>query len=265
MRLLAVMIVLAGLLTACGQSGDKSLLDKETLVVGVRPDLPGLGFKRPDGTFEGFDIDVARYVAGRLGRKATFVQTLSGERISMLTSGRADMVLATLSVTPERKTKIAFAGPYYASFQDVLVRSAERAKSVRELKGRRFCGVEGSDPIQRLLAVNGMTAKIVSAKDYGQCMTLIRAGAVDAITTNDVILAGLIRGDKGFRLVNARISEQNTGIGIRRGDPDGCEALNRAITTMYQDGTAARLTRKWFGGTELDRAMVEIPQFEGCL
>ena len=80
-----------------------------------------------------------------------------------------------------------------------------------------------------------------------------------------MILAGLIRrAGRGYRLINARISEQNTGIGVRRGDVDGCEALNRAITQMYQDGTAQKLITKWFTGTGLDLSIVEIPQFEGC-
>ncbi|TYK49389.1 transporter substrate-binding domain-containing protein [Actinomadura decatromicini] len=265
-RIAAACVLAGGLLAACGQDGGESLMDKSTLVVGVRPDLPGLGLRRADGSFEGFDIDVARYMADRLGKKVRFVQVLSAERIPALTSGRADLVLATLSVTPERKTQVAFAGPYSMSFQDVLVRSDERAvKGVRDLKGRRFCGVEGSDPVKRLLAINGMTAQIVKARDYDECMALIKQRRVDAITTNDVILAGLIRREGGgFRLVDARISEQNTGIGLRRGDLDGCEALNRAITRMYQDGTAAKLMNKWFGGTGLNVSNVEIPQFEGC-
>lgn len=266
-RALMAVVLAAGTLAACGQGGSGSLLGKSTLVVGVRPDLPGLGLRRPGGGFEGFDIDVARYVGERLGKKIRFVQVLASERIPALTSGRADLVLATLSVTPERKTRIAFAGPYYMSYQDVLVRSDERGvKGVRDLNGRRFCAVEGADPIQRLRALDGMTARNVPARGYDECMRMIKAGTVDAITTNDVILAGLIgREGRGFRLVNARISEQNTGIGLRRGDTDGCEALNRVITGMYQDGTAERLTRKWFGGTGLDLSIIEVPQFEGCV
>ncbi|MGH3242928.1 MAG: transporter substrate-binding domain-containing protein [Spirillospora sp.] len=266
-RILAAGALAGGLVAACGQSGEASLLDKSTLVVGVRPDLPGLGLRRQDGRFEGFDIDVAQYVADRLGKKVRFVQALASERISILTSGRADLVLGTLSVTPERKTQIAYAGPYYMSYQDVLVRSDERGvNGVRDLKGRRFCAVEGADPTKRLLAINGMTAQIVQARDYDECMAMIKERRVDAITTNDVILAGLIRREgRGFRLVNARISEQNTGIGIQQGDPDGCEALNRAITRMYQDGTAAKLMRKWFDGTGMNLSIVEIPQFEGCV
>ncbi|WP_245679168.1 transporter substrate-binding domain-containing protein [Actinomadura hibisca] len=268
LRLLVGLVVLCASLAACGRSGD-SLLAKDTLTVGVRPDLPGLGHRKADGTFEGFDIDVARYVGERLGKKVRFVPVLANDRIPALTSGRADLVLATLSVTPERKTQIAFAGPYFLSYQDVLVRTGERGvKGVRDLKGRRFCGVEGADPVKRLQALNGMDkVTIVEARDYDECMTKIGNGAVDAITTNDVILAGLAKraGGQRYRLVNAQISEQSTGIGIRQGDLDGCEALNKAVTRMYQDGTATRLVGKWFAGTGLGRATVQVPQFEGCM
>ncbi|MFB4313178.1 transporter substrate-binding domain-containing protein [Actinomadura sp. 21ATH] len=266
MRLFMAVVLLAGLAAGCGGTRSESILDKDTLVVGVRPDLPSLGLRRPDGTFEGFDIDVARYVARRLGSDVRFIPVLAADRIPSLTSKRADLVLATLSVTPDRKTKIAFAGPYYTSYQDVMVRAGDpRVKAVRDLKDRRFCAVEGADPTKRLLALHGMSARLVPAKDYDACMTMIKARAVDAITTNDVILAGLIKRDGGgARLLNVKLSEQNTGIGIRHGDPDGCVALNQAITRMYQDGTARKLVAKWFGGTGLDVAMTEVPQFEGC-
>jgi ABC-type amino acid transport substrate-binding protein len=267
MRLLVAVVLAAGLLTgACGEAGGESILDKDTLVVGVRPDLPSLGMRKPDGTFEGFDIDVARYVARRLGKDVSFVPVLAADRIPVLREKRADLVLATLSVTPDRKTQIAFAGPYYVSYQDVMVRAEDKdVKAIRDLRGRRFCAVEGADPTKRLLALHGMTARLVPAKDYDQCMTLVRARRVDAVTTNDVILAGLVRRHGGItRLVNVKLSEQNTGIGLRHGDPDGCVALNRAITRMYQDGTARKLVSKWFGGTGLDISIVQVPQFEGC-
>ncbi|MBO2450774.1 transporter substrate-binding domain-containing protein [Actinomadura barringtoniae] len=267
MRRLLVLVSMAVLVTACGGAGSgDSLLDKKTLVVGVRPDLPGLGLKTKDGQFVGFDVDVARYIADRLGKKVTFTQVLAADRIPSLLEHKTDMVLATLSVTPDRKTQISYAGPYYLSYQDILVRSEDSAvRTIRDLKGRSFCTVKGSDATARLAAVDGMSARLVPAADYNECMTKIRTRRVDAITTNDVILAGLIkRAGGGLRLVNAKFAEQRTGIGIRKGDPDACEALNKAITQMYYDGTAARLVHKWFDGTGLDESIIEVPQLEGC-
>jgi glutamate transport system substrate-binding protein len=97
-------------------------------------------------------------------------------------------------------------------------------------------------------------------------MAMLKDGRVDAITTNDTILAGLMARRPGeFRLVKARFGERRTGIGMRRGDPGGCEALNKAITRIYQDGTMAGLMDKWFGKSGLDLSDVAVPQFEGCL
>ncbi|MFG2003264.1 transporter substrate-binding domain-containing protein [Spirillospora sp. NPDC048911] len=267
MRLLAVAILLGGLIAGgCGSAEDESILGKRTWAVGVRPDLPGLGLKRPDGTFEGFDVDVARYIGGKLGRNVTFVQALAADRIPKLVSGEVDLMVAAFSVTPDRKNDVAFAGPYYVSYQDILVRSDDTAiKDVRDLNGRKICAVSGTDAAQKVAAMRGVSVQITSATDYDRCMALLRDRAVDALTTNDVILAGLVKREgKGVRLVSARYAEQRTGIGLRKGDPDGCEAVNKAITEMYQDGTAAQLVGKWFGGTGLNPPIIAVPQFEGC-
>jgi glutamate transport system substrate-binding protein len=209
---------------------------------------------------------VARYLAGRLGAQARFIPALAADREPVLLSGRADLVLATFSITPERKTRLSFAGPYDISYQDILVRSTEqKIRGVRDLKGRRICAVQGSDTVERVVEGRKVAAEPVAATDYDQCVALLRSGTVQAITTNDVILVGLIgRAGGDLRLVGAKFGEQRTGIGMRKGDLDGCEALNRAITQMYQDGTARRLMQKWFGGTGLDLSVIEVPQFEGC-
>ncbi|MFI0448464.1 transporter substrate-binding domain-containing protein [Actinomadura sp. 6N118] len=267
MRVLAVALLLGGLMGAgCGASEDASILDERSWAVGVRPDLPGLGLKRADGTFEGFDVDVARYVATKLGRNVRFVEALAADRIPKLVSGEVDLMVAAFSITPDRKNDVAFAGPYYVSYQDILTRSDDTAiKNVRDLSGRKICAVRGTDAAQKVAAMRGVSVQIVNADDYDRCMSLLRNRGVDALTTNDVILAGLVRREgKGVRLINARYAEQRTGIGLRKGDPDGCEAVNKAITEMYQDGTATRLVRKWFGGTGLDPSIIAVPQFEGC-
>ncbi|XVQ08328.1 transporter substrate-binding domain-containing protein [Spirillospora sp. CA-255316] len=249
----------------CAGGGESSLLAKDTLVAGVRPDLPGVGIRRPDGGFEGLDVDVARYVAGRLGKSVRFRAALAGDRERMLREGRVDLV-PTFWVEPEWKLRLAFAGPYYLSYQDILVRSDERGvRGVRDLKGRRLCAVAGSGAAEQVIEERQVAAVPVPARSYDECAAMLAAGRVDAITTNDTILAGLQkRQGRGFRLVNARYGERRTGIGMRRDDPAGCEAVNKAITRMYQDGTAARLLAKWFGGSGMDLSVVEVPQFEGC-
>jgi glutamate transport system substrate-binding protein len=270
MRVIAAAVLSAMLLAGGCGGGDgrpaESIIDKETLVVGVRPDLPAVGLRDANGDFAGLDVDVARYVVGKLGADVEFVSALAADREPLLLSGRADLIFATYSITPERKTRVAFAGPYLLSYQDILVPSDERdIRTVRDLAGRSFCAVRGSNAPDRVIKERGVAATVVTAADYGECMTKLRDGTVDAIATNDVILAGLAaRAGGGLRLLNTRYSSERTGVGMRKGDVAGCEAVNRAITAMYQDGTARRLMDKWFGGSGLDLSGVDVPQFEGC-
>ncbi len=253
-------------LSGCGGDEAASILGKGTLVAGVRPDLPGIGFRRPDGTFEGLDVDVSRYLAQRLGKRVRFVPALARDRERLLREGGVDMVL-TFWLEPEWQQRLAFAGPYLLSYQDILVRDGERdVRGVRDLQGRKICAVTGSGAAEAVTVERQVPAVPVTARSYADCMTMLRDGRIDAITTNDTILAGLkTRQGAGSRLLNARFGERRTGIAIRMGDPDGCEALNRAITRMYQDGTMGKFMAKWFGTSGLDLSDLEVPQFEGCL
>ncbi|GAA2304175.1 glutamate ABC transporter substrate-binding protein [Nonomuraea roseoviolacea subsp. roseoviolacea] len=261
--LLAVTGLLAG---GCAAGGRKSVLDADRIVIGVRPDLPSVGFRRPDGTFEGFDVDVARYIARKLGKGVTFEPVLAAEREKAITSGKADLVLATYTISMDRKQKVLFAGPYHISYQDILVRRDEGGiRNVRDLKGRRICEVQGSNAAQRVVTERKVAAQVVPFPDYAGCLAALKQDRVDAITTNDVILAGLaIRDGSGLRLANAQFNEQRTGVGMRKGDVEGCEEVNRAITEMYQDGTASRLLHHWFGKAGLNLSTIAVPQFEGC-
>ncbi|MEV0995800.1 transporter substrate-binding domain-containing protein [Nonomuraea sp. NPDC050202] len=265
-RMLAIVLVLASVVASgCGVGGQESILDQDELVIGVRSDLPSVGFRKGDGTFEGFDVDVARYLAGKLGKDVSFLGVLAADREKVLTDGRADLVVATFTIDQDRKRRVLFAGPYHISYQDILIRPEERIANVRDLEGRRICEVAGSNAAQRVVAERGVKAQVVPFPDYNRCLAALKSKQVDAVTTNDIILAGLAARDgSGLRLANALFNEQRTGVGLARGDVPGCEAVNRAITQMYQDGTAQKLLRKWFGESWLRRAIVAVPQFEGC-
>ncbi|MFS2293963.1 MAG: transporter substrate-binding domain-containing protein [Actinomadura sp.] len=267
MRLPVASVLLACLVLAgCGDVEDTSILGRSTLVAGVRPDLPGIGFRRPDGTFEGLDVDVSKYLAERMGKKVRFAPAPAADRERLLQAGEVDMVL-TFWLEPEWQQRLAFAGPYLLSYQDILVRDDDRdIRNVQDLEGRKICAVIGSGAAEAVTVERQVAAVPVRAGSYGDCMTMLGDGRIDAITTNDTILAGLkTRQGAGFRLLNSRFGERRTGIAIRKGDPDGCEALNKGITQRYQDGTMARLMRRWFGSSGLDLSDVDVPQFEGCL
>ena len=249
-------------------AGLASIVGKQTLRIGVKADQPGLGLRLPDGKFVGFDVDVARYVAAKLGVQPdhiTFVPVTSATREAALENGSVDMVFATYSITPERETKVTFGGPYYVAHQDTMVRAGDTAiHSVHNLKGKRLCAVTGSNSWKRVTQELNIPAVLAPAASYSSCVAMLLDGSVDAVSTDDLILAGFAtRTGSAVRIVNAPFSYERYGIGIRKGDLSGCEAVNRAVSQMYLDGTAAALLRKWFGRTSL-QLDTHVPQFEGC-
>jgi glutamate transport system substrate-binding protein len=265
----AVVALTLGLSVAsCSASGPPSIVGKQTLRIGVKADQPGLGLQLPDGKFAGFDVDVALYVAAKLGVRPdhiTFVPVTSATRETALENGSVDMVIATYSITPERETKVTFGGPYYVAHQDTMVRAGDTAiRSVNDLKGKRLCAVAGSNSWKRVTQELNIAAVLVPAASYSACVAMLLDGRVDAVSTDDLILAGFAaREGAKVRIVNAPFSYERYGIGIRKGDLSGCEAVNRAVSQMYLDGTAAALLQKWFGSTRL-QLDTYVPQFEGC-
>jgi len=266
----AVVVALAlGLSTAaCSAGGPPSIVGKQTLRIGVKADQPGLGLRLPDGRFAGFDVDVARYVAAKLGVRPdhiTFVPVTSATREKVLENGSVDLVFATYSITPERETKVTFGGQYYVAHQDTMVRGGDTAiRSVHDLKGKRLCAAAGSNSWKRVTQELNIAAKLVSAASYSNCVARLLDGRLDAVSTDDLILAGFAaRAVPAVRIVNAPFSDERYGIGIKKGDLSGCEAVDRAVSAMYLDGTAAALLQKWFGKTSL-QLDTHVPQFEGC-
>ena len=255
-------------LASCSAGGPPSIVGKQTLRIGVKADQPGLGLRLPDGKFAGFDVDVALYIAAKLGVRpdhVTFVPVTSATRETALEDGSVDMVFATYSITPQRETKVTFGGPYYVAHQDTMVRAGDTAiRSVHDLKGKRLCAVTGSTSYKRVTQELGIAAVPVPAVSYSACVAMLLDGRVDAVSTDDLILAGFAeREGPAVRIVNAPFSYERYGIGIRKGDLSGCEAVNRAVSQMYLDGTAAALLQKWFGRTRL-QLDTRVPQFEGC-
>ncbi|GAA2621733.1 glutamate ABC transporter substrate-binding protein [Actinomadura fulvescens] len=265
----AAILLAATALAGCGLNGEAdegSILHKRSLVIGVKEDQPSLGLKRRDGTYEGFDVDVARYVAGKLGvppDRVTFRTTPSSEREAALASGKVDMIFATYSITAQRKTKVTFGGPYYVPHQDTLIRGDDSSiKNVRDLKDKRLCAVKGSNSWKRVTEERKIAAKSVEAANYGECLTMLLADRVDAISTDDLILAGFAVG-RPLKIINAPFTDEKYGIGLRKGDLAACEAVNRAVIQMYQEGKAKEYLEKWFSKSGL-RLTTSVPQFEGC-
>lgn len=254
------------LLPACSAEREESLVDADSLTIGVKDDQPGLGLQ-VDGELVGFDVDVAHYIAAHLGvEDVELVGVTSAEREEKLISGEVDMVVATYSITPARKTQVTFGGPYYVAKQDILVRAQEdEVDGVRDLEGRSLCQGAGSNSAFRITDGLGIDVlELQEAETYSVCIERLSEGSVDAVSTDNLILAGFLAEDPdSFRFVNNPFTDEKYGVGLPHGDVAACEAVNKAVSEMYQDGTAAELLEEWFGETDLE-VVRSVPQFEGC-
>ncbi|RRR96825.1 transporter substrate-binding domain-containing protein [Glycomyces terrestris] len=245
---------------------DQSILDADVLRIAIQTDQPLIGWENEDGEYEGYDVDTARYIADHLGKEIEWVPVLTADRETVLLEDRADLTIASFSITQERKRDIDFAGPYAIAHQDLLVRAGDtEIASIADITGRRLCSTRGSNVSERINLEHGVSSVPVLAEDAIQCLEMLIDGRVDVIATDDRILAGLAWQSNGAaRLVGAGYSEERLGIGMQPGDTAGCEAINRAITAMYADGTAELLMQQWFAPAGMDLSSIPIPQYEGC-
>jgi glutamate transport system substrate-binding protein len=233
-------------LSACGGSSSYSIVDKakndKVLNIGVKPDQPGLGMQSPSGQYSGFDVDVARYVARKLGAtKINFVPTLSANREAFLQQGKVDMVVATYSVTPERQKVVSFAGPYYIAHQDILVRASDNSISKPDdLIGKKVCSGQGSASGDRIQALYGSKVNLIRLLGYGDCVNQLLGKQVQAVTTDNTILAGFAAQPQNrgkLKLAGTFFSNEIYGIGLKHGDSKGVAAVDQALQAMFNDGS----------------------------
>ncbi|MFK4598572.1 glutamate ABC transporter substrate-binding protein [Streptomyces pristinaespiralis] len=255
----ATVLALALSATACGSdSGKESGSGSgegggKKITIGIKYDQPGLGLKTPDGKFTGFDVDVATYVAKELGYAEgdiEFKETKSADRETALARGDVDFIAATYSITDERKQKVDFAGPYLLAHQDLLLRADDNVAKGEDLNGKKLCSVTGSTSAQNVKKDFAPKAQLQEYPTYSQCLGALQSGRVDALTTDDSILAGYASQPqyKGkFKLAGLKLSNENYGIGVKKGDKEMVDKINAALEKMVQDKSWEQAVKDNFG------------------
>jgi glutamate transport system substrate-binding protein len=247
--------------TACGggESGGGGG-GGDTIVIGTKFDQPGLGMKNPDGTMSGFDVDVATYVAGELGYapdKIEWKESPSAQRENLIQNGQVTFIAATYSITDARKEKVAFAGPYLVTGQSLLVRSdSNDITGAASLQNNKIlCSVSGSTPAQKIKDEYA-GVQLQQYDTYSACIEALKNGAVDAVTTDEVILAGFAaENPELLKLVGKPFSKERYGIGVPKNDTKSRDAVNKAIEKMISSGEWKRALERNVGPSGY-----EIPQ-----
>ncbi len=284
-KALAAAAVLALAMTACGGGGDSDvevednpefesgttmakLADSGKVTIGVKYDQPGIGYLAPGADEpEGFDIEMGKIIAGKLGiapEDITWKETVSDNREPFLKNGTVDMVIASYSITPERRKVVGQAGPYYVTGQQLLVREEDKKKITgpKDLEGVKVCSVTGSTSIETVTEKFG--AKPVPFDTYSDCVTQLKNGSVDAVTTDGAILLGYAaEAPDDLEVVGDTFSEERYGIGFKKGDNAMCTFLTDSITESFDDGSWAEAFEKTLGESGVDTP--EPPKVDkGC-
>jgi glutamate transport system substrate-binding protein len=214
------------------------------VVIGVKEDQPGLGFKDPTtGDYSGFDIEIARLVAAKLGFNEDEIEyktVQSAGREAAITNGEVDYYVGTYTINDKRKEQISFAGPYFVAGQSLLVRADDDSiKGKDDLKGKKVCSVTGSTPIQRVRE-QALTEpeNIVEFQGYSQCVEKLATSEVDAVTTDDAILKGFASQDPdNLKVVGETFSDEPYGIGLPKDDQALRDKVNDILEAALEDGT----------------------------
>ncbi len=196
---------------------------------------------------------MATYVAKKLGYSSDQIEwkeSKSADRETMLKRGDVDFIAASYSITPERQKLVDFAGPYLLAHQDVLVRADDKSiKSAADLNKARLCSVTGSTSAQNIKDTLAPKAQLQKYPTYSACLTGLQNKAIDALTTDDSILAGYASQAqfKGkFKLGGLKMTNENYGIGVKKGS-DLKAKINKALESMVSDGSWDAAVKKNFG------------------
>jgi glutamate transport system substrate-binding protein len=217
------------------------LKEAGTMTVGTKFDQPLFGLNNAvTGEVEGFDVEIAKLIAARIdpALEVEFIESVSQNREPFIQDGRVDMVVATYTINDARKEIVDFAGPYYVAGQDIMVKAGNTAiTGVADLNGKKVCSVQGSTSIENVAEQAPEADLSISFQTYSQCAEALSDGRVEAVTTDNIILLGLIAASEGeFELVGQPFTEEPYGVGLAKGDDDFRSFINDVLEEIYASG-----------------------------
>lgn len=276
-RIAAVLAASALVLSACGsEDSDSGGTDGEAategggssegVTIGIKYDQPGLGLQEGN-EYSGMDVDVAKAVVEKLGMSEsdiTWQESPSAQRETLLETGQVDMIFATYSITDERKEKVQFAGPYFTAGQSLLVATDSDITGIDTLDGKLLCSVTGSTSQDKVKEeVPGVQLQKYST--YSECVSQLANGTINAVTTDDAILAGFAAQEQNagkLKVVGDTFSKERYGVGLPK-DSDQCEEINTIIEGLWEDGTMETIISDNLGADYQMNAELNPPEFGG--
>nr|WP_154892804.1 amino acid ABC transporter substrate-binding protein [Paenibacillus xylanexedens] len=236
------MIVVAG----CSSSGSK---DDNSIIVGIDDKFAPMGFRDEQNEIVGFDIDYARAAAEKMGKEVTFQPIDWSSKESELNSGRIDMIWNGYTITDERKEKVLFTKPYLENSQVAITLADSPITKLDELDGKNV-GLQALSSAADALAASPLKDKVKASefKDNVLALTDLKTKRLDAVIIDEVVARYYMSKEEGtFKLLDESLAPEQYGIGIKKGNEELLNQLQKALDELNADGTAAEISTKWLG------------------
>ena len=247
-------------LAACGSQSaatvdiTERIEENPTLTWGVKMDTNLFGlYDIQSGEIRGFDIDIAKAITEELtgdAANAEFVEVTSKTRIPLLKNGNIDAIIATMTITEERKEQVNFSNVYFDAGQALLVPNDSLIQSLDDLSAdTTVLAVKGSTSAQNIREL-APEANVLELENYSEAFTALKSGQGDAVTTDNAILLGIIADNPGYRLAGGNFTQEPYGIAINKGQDVFLNKVNEALDTIKANGVYDEIYAEWI--PELD-------------
>ena len=245
-----VVAISAALLTPATADRLDDVKARGKLIVGVSDTTPPFSFKRPgESATIGYDIDIVRAVARRLGVAVETVSLSGAERIPLIQQGKIDFAATSMTRTPERLRDVDFSYIYFVTPHAVIVKKSSGITSVHQLAGRKASSASTSTAGGNLKEAEP-GVNIVYVRDYSIAFAALKDGSVDAFPTDESVLRAIVQQDghpDDYLFLSDFTKSRNVGFALKKDEPRFKDAINRALLDVESSGEAVKIFEAWFG------------------
>ncbi|GKU83001.1 amino acid ABC transporter substrate-binding protein [Niallia sp. NCCP-28] len=246
LSLTALFLILAG----CSSTSKEKKGNDDTLIIGIDDKFAPMGFRDEDNKIVGFDIDYAKAAAEKMGAKVEFQPIDWKTKESELSSGRIDLIWNGYTITDERKKKVLFTKPYLKNAQVVVTLKDSKLSKLADLNGK-VVGLQSLSSASDALDANPIKSKIKEVTEFSDnvmALNDLKSGRLDAVVIDEVVIDYYMTKEKdSFKVLDESLAPEEYGIGVKKGNEALLEKLQKALDEMNEDGTAAKISEKWFG------------------
>ncbi len=249
-RLVTMILAVAAIFTivaGCSKSAEK---DDNTLVIGIDDKFAPMGFRDENNEIVGFDIDYAKAAAEKMGMKAQFQPIDWKTKESELSSGRIDLIWNGYTITDERKEKVLFTEPYLKNAQVVVTLADSSLSKLNDLEGK-VVGLQSLSSASDALDADPKKSKIKTVTEFADNVSALndlKSGRLDAVVIDEIVINYYMTKEEGtFKVLDESLAPEEYGVGVKKGNEDLLNKLQKALDEMNEDGTASEISEKWFG------------------